>query len=335
MSSYKEDAEQKIAGEQAAYWLSELAEGQRSQRKAFAAWLRRSPRHVGEFLQVSAAWKEFGAARPMPADEIERIVAEAKAQKDASNVVRLGEAEGFPTSRMPRPRRPRHWLRIAAAAGVLVLATASLLWFVDAGQTVHSTAIGEQRALRLEDGSLLQLNTHSRIKVNFTTRERDIELLEGEALFTVQHDPTRPFRVAVAGATIEAVGTQFNIQRRSRDALVSVIEGRVRVNEQLLLAGEQASLAADGAVAKQTRADISDAIAWRERRLVFENDRLEDIVLEVNRYTPAHIRLDGTARDKRITGTFDADDPAALVLFLKKLPDLHVQDTAGGVTVRR
>ncbi len=329
MSTYREDAERKIAAEQAAYWLCELAEGGARRRTAFAAWLKRSPRHVGEFLNASAAWQAFGQTT-IDAAEIQDIVAQARAQRDDFNVVPL---DGMATPASTERRRPRRLMPFAAAAGIAALGVAAAAWWLIHDGQAYATVAGEQRAFRLDDGSLLHLNTGSRIKVMYSRHAREVRLLEGEALFSVQGDSARPFRVQVQGVVIEALGTEFNIQRRSRDVTVSVVEGRVSVDgRRELAANEQVRIDLDGHIV-DTPVHMADALAWRERRLVFEDDRLEDIALEVNRYTPDFLQVDGAARDKRITGTFDADDPASLILFLRKLEELEVMPEDGGFRI--
>src|SRR5688572_15040758 len=157
MSTYREDAERRIVSEQAAYWLCELADGNPEQHDAFVAWLKRSPHHVGEFLNASIAWKEFGRTRPFSPAEMEKIVAEARAQRDLCNVVAFEGIAG--TIENPRPsvltRQSRRLVRAAAAIGVVGLSSGILAaWLISSNAQTYSTAVGEQRAFRLEDGSL-------------------------------------------------------------------------------------------------------------------------------------------------------------------------------------
>jgi transmembrane sensor len=208
--------------------------------------------------------------------------------------------------------------------------------------------MGEQRTVRLSDGSVVYLNALSQMRVNYSAGGRDIDLLRGEAIFKVESDAARPFRVHTDFATVQALGTQFNVYRRKGGTTVSVLEGAVQVSApskapaaapspaQKLAAGEEARVATGGAIVLQPRVDVQQAAAWRERRLVFNSERLEDIAGEFGRYSPRRIVLaDAVARDKRITGTFDADDPASLVLFLRKLDEFDVQTTADGFVIRQ
>lgn len=360
------DAERRAVGEDAARWLFDLAEGGSGRRAEFVAWLKESPRHVEEFLFATATLREVRAGKPADsAEEIERLIAEALASPADSNVIRLDAGGKESGSHAPHQRRTRWWIGglvaglAAMAAGFFALPHLPFL----NGHTC-TTSVGEQRTVRLTDGSVVYLNARSRINVDYSAAGRDVRLLDGEAIFKVESDPARPFRVHTDSAVIQAVGTQFNVYRRPEGTTVSVLEGKVRVTGSgaraggdestargadvdidpaaiikpavfNLSAGEQARISADGAIEKPAEPDVAQVIAWRERRLVFRAERLENIAAEFSRYSPQHIRpLDETARNQRITGTFDADDPESLVLFLEKLEELEVVRNGNGFMVR-
>src|SRR5690606_21686104 len=115
-------------------------------------------------------------------------------------------------------------------AGAVVAALAVFaVWFgIEHRGTTYSTGVGEQRIVKLTDGSIVTLNTRSRAFVRFADDVREVELIEGEALFQVEHDAHRPFRVAAGSVLVEAIGTQFNVLRQTATT-VSVVEGAVKV----------------------------------------------------------------------------------------------------------
>jgi transmembrane sensor len=96
-------------------------------------------------------------------------------------------------------------------------------------QSTYATGIGERRLITLKDGSTIDLNSRSKVRVSFSDRERDVEFLEGQALFSVARDASRPFIVSVGKTAVRAVGTQFDVYRRSSGTTVTVVEGRVAV----------------------------------------------------------------------------------------------------------
>jgi transmembrane sensor len=219
------------------------------------------------------------------------------------------------------------------------------------GVQSYSTTIGEQRAIKLADGSVVQLNTRSRVEVRYSEQGRDIRLLEGEALFAVERDTARPFRVTTDTATIQAVGTQFNVYRREEGTTVAVVQGRVRVTSgssttsvsataapigggTSLAAGEEARVGHDGQVIKRPKAEVAQVIAWRQRKLDFRGATLEEVAEEFNRYNRMQIRIEGAAvKAKELNGVFNADDPEALISFLTPDPGLKIEREDNAVIV--
>ncbi len=337
--------------EEAAQWLLRLEKDNSPECQAqFTAWSRQSPQHVEEFLFATATWQHLQPVDPQRRIDLDRL----EVSGDADAVVPIGEhgagavpaaaaqAAPTPVSRV-EPRRLRRGGR--AAAAVFVAAAGAFYWFsTSSGNHTYTTATGDQMAVKLPDGSVLYLNTHSKAKVSFDDRARKVMLLEGEALFVVERDVSRPFQVIAAGATIQALGTQFNVYRRDDGTRVSVVDGAVRVTsekaqgEQALKldAGDEANVTA-GQVVRTARPNVQRAVAWRARRLVFQSDRLSDVAREFNRYETRHpIRLEGEAIENRVvSGVFDADDPDPLIDFLKEDPELEVAETAKEIVIRR
>jgi transmembrane sensor len=344
-------ATQELIAQEAVQWLCDLQSSSEEQEAQFLAWLRRSPQHIEEFLAASAVWRELDAAPTYDSGAIDALIADARASANA-NVVTLRPNDAQ-SSRDARGSTSRGWRRLAGiAAAAAAIAIGTIAWhFSDPAQT-YSTHLGEQRAIRLEDGSVLHLNTRSKVRVRFSENERAVSLIEGQALFTVENDPARPFRVSAGDTVIEAVGTQFDVYRRASGTVVSVIEGVVKIEPSAksgeapslppaqseaphIRAGEQAQITRDGTVAKRAEPEVATLIAWRERRLVFRGETLEEVVAEFNRYLekPIHIDTDA-ARDKRIAGTFNADDPESFMLFVGQYGDLAVTRTGSGYRIQ-
>jgi transmembrane sensor len=342
--------------DEAARWLLELQDDGEDVRTRFLAWLRQSPRHVEEFLFATAMWKKLSQFGQRHGITVDALLAEAAAEDAACRaVVHLrGKAEGGGRSDARR-KAVRTW---AVAAGITLLAVAGIGGYaLIAAGTGYATAAGEQRIVRLDDGSTVRLNTKSRVAVRFGEDARDIRLLQGEALFTVARDETRPFRVAAGETMIQALGTQFNVYKRESGTTVSVIEGTVRVSagrsaerpqtlsgpssagagtaSLQLGAGEQVNSSSDGTLERPAEADVARAIAWQDQKVIFRSDRLEDAVLEVNRYGTRPIRVQGEELgDMRISAIFDASDPEALVRFLRELDGIAVESSEEEILIR-
>jgi transmembrane sensor len=321
--------------EEAADWLVRLEEDQNAAcREEFFAWLKQSAWHVREFLLATETWQGLEGMDTAKHVDVRKLIDESR------NVVRL-DAETPPQlskSRKSSSHYQRRWL-IAAALGSLALGTAWLVWR-NANPSPYETSVGEQRSFQLDDGSVLHLNARTRVEVRFSEHLRLLRLVDGEALFVVGRDPTRPFRVTAGTATIQALGTQFNVYRRGDGATVSVLEGAVQVSSERqpvrLTAGEEANVGSGGRALRRAMADIPKAIAWRQRQLVFRDDALADVAAEFNRYNRVQIRVEGeAARAKQLIGVFAADDPQSLVLFLEKDASLAIERSGDTIFIRR
>ncbi len=334
-----------IANE-AAEWLFRLEDHPEEEASPeFVAWLRQSPRHMGEFLFATAALKLVQTGDPERRIEIEDLGGSA-----AGEIIPLTQPSP-PVQDTARPRPARIGWAVAAA---VVLALGLIAGpFLLRNEGDYRTQVGEQRSFKLDDGSMLYLNTQSRAQVVYSKNAREVRLLGGEALFVVAPDDRRPFTVQTGAVTIQALGTQFNVYRR-RDAItVSVAEGRVKVFSgqgrqppqvstdalsssatAVLEAGEEAKVSRDNRIAKRAVRDLGSALAWRQRRLVFEATPLEDVAREFNRYNRAQFQIeDSAAAMLQITGVFNADEPQALVNFLRDDPALQIRASGDGVAI--
>jgi len=365
-----------LHAQQASAWVQVLLDPTAEQRAAFVKWLKDSPRNVRDFLfmltidqaldhldsnrvrdietlltQVDGRVVSLtGALSGMPESPRARLPPRAPAWDGASasdGVPGSNGAQATPRRQGAYARWSRKWPAIAASLMAAVLASWAFLAHEPEGWKQFATATGEQRAFELDDGTVIHLNTNSRIALRFTGQMREVRLLQGEALFRVHHDVARPFRVYTSDAVIQAVGTQFNVYNRPDGTEVAVIEGRVNITPELhpsmekfnvpavsvrenpatrsVGASEEARIERGGQLTVRAVSDVSNVAAWRERRLVFRQETLEHIVAEFNRYGSRQIRLEGANVTSRVfTGVFDADDPDSLAQVLARDPSLSV-----------
>lgn len=218
------------------------------------------------------------------------------------------------------------------------------LWIdADAGRS-YSTGIGEQRTIQLLDGSTVELNARSRVKVRLTDHRRDVVLIEGQALFSVAKDKQRPFVVQAGDAQVRAVGTEFDVYKKQAETVVTVVEGRVETYSGadgagaaaiMLSAGEQLTVLPH-TVTKPTRADTAAATAWVQKRLIFEETPLNEVAEEFNRYNRRPLTIDDAElRTLKISGVYSSTDPASLINFLRSQNSINVIETENQVRVVR
>lgn len=379
IGSARSKHQQRILDE-ASEWFVDFREGDidATVRQAFNTWLRTSPEHIEAYLEVAAFWADVPLAVPKDGVDVDALIASTRAE---SNVVPLEVSRAFEEAArtdvsipVPDHGRRRHWrpaLLVASVVGMLVAGGVFAYLRVWAG--TYTTGIGEQRSIALADGSRVDLNARSRIRVHFLENERDVDLIEGQALFRVAKDKARPFIVTSDGTEVRAVGTEFDVYRRATGTTVTVLEGRVSVvadaakaidrlppaslrmsplsgisapptNDAsrresgaaiFVSAGEQVTVTAAEVKAPQ-RADMVAVTAWTQRQLIFQGAPLADVVEEFNRYNvkPLVIR-DTELNAKRVSGVFSSTDPEPLLQFLRDVPTIRVHETERAIEISR
>jgi transmembrane sensor len=319
---------------EASDWFVRMRDGDTgpAAQGALMSWLKRSPDHVSAYLDIAAIWREAARSEVDSQFDRETRIAIARADED------VPELHPTPVLREDRPARGAYrYLALAASVFIVV----GGLWFASTQQSApgYATGFGEIRSLKLADGSTVELNSGSRIEVRFGDAERRIELLEGQALFRVEKDPTRPFIVTTSGVSVRAVGTAFDIYRRKADAVVTVLEGSVAVAPAgsspavLLTAGKQAVVEHES-VLQPKSVNVAAATAWTRRQLIFEFTPLQEVVDEFNRYNTRKLTVDSEQlRGFRISALFESTEPHALVEFLRSTPGVEVKERNDSISI--
>jgi len=302
--------------------------------------------HLRAYLEISEIWDDAPLVDRERTGSREELVAKAK---DGAEVVSLGESfTRHPTPGPPRSLRTRfaeYRLATAAAVGVVACGVAAFLGYQHYRAPLYSTGIGEQRLVTLADGSRVELNSRTQLSVHFTDTERDVELLEGQALFNVAKDPQRPFIVRSRNLAVRAVGTEFDVDRKKDTTTVTVLEGRVAVRfgsaevsapaPIMVAAGEQVTGTVHArSPLRASRANVVAATAWTHGTLVFEGSTLADVVEEFNRHNERLIVLaDPTLGNMQISGVYASTDPEILLRFLREQPHVRVDETPARIVI--
>ena len=312
----------------ASLWIERLSEGlTREEELELRSWLAEDPANQTLLEKMARLWDKM------------------------DSLSRLSTLIPQPPSAMESNRHRAPYYALAAS---VVLGLSALLfwnWSVDrynAPQTAqqpaevfYETAIGEQQVNLLKDGTIITLNTGSRIGVRYTSSARLLHLEYGEAHVQVAKDPTRPLSVLAGDRVVQAVGTAFNIEiKPGREIELVVIEGSVRVGEQSTLvnmeqnnvqivlprsaevvtAGQELVM---GKEAKQARpindAEIQVKLSWQKGNLIFRGEPLADVVKEVERYTGVEfVFLNENLKEAHVSGFFKAGDVEGMLAVLKE-----------------
>jgi transmembrane sensor len=207
----------------------------------------------------------------------------------------------------------------------------------------YATAVGDQLAARLADGTRVQLNTNSALNVRFDGGVRRVELVRGQAFFDVAHDPARPFVVVAGDTEVRAIGTRFDVRRDRGAVQVVLAEGKVAVSEQgsrpaswTLKPGQVVTTGGKPDAARPTTTDVAVATSWTTGQLTFRGTPLAEAVNEVNRYSRAKIVLGAGAPAKaRINGIFAIGKPDEFITAMTSLYGLHTERRLDGATELR
>jgi len=339
-------------------------------RERFDRWLRQSPEHIRAYMEIANTYMALPALNPTRKVDVQELIAYARTEgnivpfdhatrpnqpfspaADSDHALCIaGEALGHPSLWS----RGSKVIAFAASLAIACVVTGLLAWLALQQHSTYATEIGERRSVTLADGSTIDLDAHSKVRIKFSKAERDVELLEGQALFEVAKDRARPFIVRSGAALVRAVGTQFDVYRKKNEITVTVVEGRVAVltpaeweaggepasgrgprMTQTVSAGEQVTVI-DGHVAEPKRADVAVTTAWTQRRLVFDGSRLSDVVDEFNRHNARQIVIDDRQLDEfHISGVYSSTDPASLIRFLRQQSGIDVIETDDSVRIAR
>lgn len=193
----------------------------------------------------------------------------------------------------------------------------------------YRTEFGALRTIALPDGSTVTLNTDSKLRVRFSSKDRRLELEKGEAHFKVAKDAQRVFIVSARENEFRAVGTAFNVRVDSpRGVELTVTEGRVQVTAPASLNGSKVTMVEAGRgmtigqvvqdVKRLDEAQLEAATAWQQGIIIFNGEPLEKAVQEVSRYTNVRFVIaEESIKRQPVTGYFKTGDIDALIMALR------------------
>ena len=216
------------------------------------------------------------------------------------------------------------------AAGIIACLGYYGLSSSNAAKSVIATHVGETRAIVLDDGTRMVLDTRSRVKVKYSAAARDIELLEGQAHFEVAHDIHRPFRVHTNTVEVVAVGTAFDVAALPSRTTVTLIEGRVNVRAisgvsaagprvEMLAPGQQWGVDSAGQLIGEKEVKIANVTAWQRGNIVIDDAPLADALAIMNRYSNTRIEVrDPALQGRHVSGAFRIGDVETEAVVLER-----------------
>lgn len=297
---------------QASRWFALMQGGSATQadRQALAQWVAADPRHAQAYAELEQLWAATALWVPPAAPA-------APAQLSRRRFVGLG----------------------MAACAAAVTASATTLWFKGVGSPFADlqTAVGERRVVQLPDGSSVELAGNTALNVDFSATRRSLELLQGEAFFSVVADAAGDLTVSTQAGRVVAREGEFCLSCDEATTLLAVSRHIVRVMtaDQQTDLGEGFSLRFSaiqtGAI---QRAELDQVLAWRSGRLVFFDKPLLTVVNELQRWRTGKIFIaDPQLAARRVSLILNLNRPEQMLDVLAKALSVRMTRYTDLVTV--
>jgi transmembrane sensor len=275
-----------------------------AERQAFREWLEQGPAHRKAWTDVNALTQALRQPALASYGNSGGLPKESSLNKHSASFLRW---------------IPAGFIAIVVTAGAFIGRDLIIDWRAD-----YLSGIGKRSSVTLDDGTKVELDSDTALKVDMTNFERRITILRGEAFFEVSKSE-RPFVVAAGGGEIRDVGTAFDVDEGDIST-VSVETGLVDVrlaskpDDQLrLMAGQSVNYGTEG-LSKIQAIDFDTDVAWRHGKIVFRQQKLSDLVTKLNRYRRGRIIIiNPWIRDEVVSGTFNIDQPDSAIEALKSL----------------
>lgn len=279
---------------------------------AFERWLAADPKHAVAYRDVERVWKQSRSAARDPAV----AAAAMRALHEHASTV-----------------RPRRWLIPAVTAAFAVLIGVIVLprWLATSpgpAGTTYLTQTGQQRTVPLNDGSSIVLDTNTDVVVRYSARARRVDLLRGQAQFSVHGNHAWPFVVHAGHGTVTAVGTQFQVRLDDGSTDVALLRGKLAIatssadgitHRASLVGGQGLSFDASGRITAVHAIDLQRAEGWTQGKLFVHDWCLPDLLAEMNRYHRTQLRIgDPSLQNVRISGVFHTGDEQTLLQVLQQ-----------------
>lgn len=314
------------AREHAVQWFTRVRLGPLSseEQAQLNAWLASSPLNQQHFQDLQKAWKKLDE---LPVERLRRL-----AQAPA----------------VARPKiKSLSWRPVFAALALVAVMGGLWLWPAGPEQSWSvSTAVAQRQELRLPDDSVLLVNARTQINVVYTPKERRVYLESGEILADVRTDADRPFIVETAHASVQVLGTRFNVRKQADRLDVAVDRGRVRLSagpwwnsqSERLGVGQAAHFSVQQGLGPVQEADVAALTAWQSGRLEFDNEPLGQVLEQLSAYLDEPVRIgDAQLAQLRISGTLSMEKPQEALLILADIAPVQILnvESKGWVINRR
>lgn len=328
-------------------WRARIDDGiDEAERQDFEQWQSAKLEHGEAYAEARLLWDLAG--RPQFQEKLESRLSPAPASEHALEDRSLeprshrGLVETFLS--LLGPKSAAGLITAAACLALILLSGLPQQYLTDPAPQIQIFASekGMTKAISLPDGSRITLDAGSRLALTLDEEGRRAELTQGSAFFKVARDADRSFTVTTRTAAVTVIGTEFDVQARSKTTRIAVGEGVVQVSDasigkkaQTLRAGQMMSVNAEGQFSAVEAVYPAELGAWRSGRLVYLDTPLRDVIADLNRYSQSPISIEPDAQSLELSGTFDARDLPTLLATLEQGLPIKVAQRGGELIISR
>lgn len=292
-------------------------EASREEKKDIENWLNQEPENRKLLNDLREIWLTAGIEQNADHYDIERAVRQFR------------QKTRFTSQKAVLPQRIPRLIRYAAVLLLLIALPLSYYYGkkstpLSGSFTTISCAQGDKTAIVLPDSSQVILNSGSRLTFNnnFQNGPRQV-FLDGEAYFSVQKRTQNPFRVKTSDIEVEVLGTKFNLKAYSDEETITttLVTGCLKVmqgdNSTLIKPNQKLVYNKKSGNTDLSKInDLAPETEWKDGRLVFRNQSLEELEHKLERWFDVEIEFaDEQVKSRRFTGTLERESILEVISY--------------------
>ncbi len=279
-----------------------------SEKKEIKDWINLSNQNKKLYADLQEIWLASGSHKNSDTYDVDRAIYKFKGKvairSNKKNVLNLSDLLKY-------------------AAILILLISLPFIYFAGKKEraqtddyTTIACAFGDKSTVTLPDGSLVYLNSGSKLRFNnnFQDDMRKVAL-EGEAYFSVVKNKKIPFRVNAGEIEIEVLGTEFNLKayREEETIVTTLVEGSIQIkstSQKAVMEPNQKMVfnRFEENMTLYNMKDISSEIDWKDGRMTFRNESLAELEQKLERWFDVDIEFaDDNVKLKRFTGILERE----------------------------
>jgi transmembrane sensor len=309
----------------AAQWIVRREKGgwNATDQIEFDSWLAEAPGNRIAYLRLTDVWNRAGRLKALDQPARRRFL-------------------GFHRGDLLKPLARVAALFILAAA----IGAAGYAYLSRTNDTRYATGIGEREIISLADGSRIELNTQTVLRLSHEAGKRIVKLESGQAYFDIKHDAAHPFVVLTGQHRVTDIGTKFEVRTDASHVQVTLFEGSAQFESDNASLTRQNAILVPGDVAVATAQSmrivrkptqkLMAELGWRHGVIVFDHTTLADAASEFNRYNRKKLIVtDPKIARLTIGGTFQTTNTQQLTQLARDIFGLTIEDRGAEIVISR